>query len=103
MSESNFFQKITMPMAGITLFLVGVIGVLAFLLITVSESVHCEDTTKIEELRYEFDSGFQTSSRYLNKVAKWRACADRENSRNQDIYRIVKDLSIKADSYAWPA
>jgi hypothetical protein len=60
----------------------------------------CGNLEALQAQRFQLDRGFQTSSAYLYKLAKWNACHSPENAQQQLQYQLVSDIHIKARSYA---
>src|SRR5688572_13766017 len=62
--------------------------------------IDCEDLAGLNQQRFQLDTGFQTSSGYLYKVAKWNACNAPADINQQLRYQLATDINIKARSYA---
>jgi preprotein translocase subunit SecG len=93
-------QYLYQAAAGICLL---IIAVLVYMLIGFEKNVECSshDVEVLNTQRYQLSEGFQTSARYLSKLAKLDACIEADNQRKQQIHAIIKDLEIKASSYAF--
>jgi preprotein translocase subunit SecG len=85
----------------ITLFLLLIIGILGYVLTGFETEVKCSNQKSLTDQRYKISEGLQTSARYLSKIAKLDACLDTKNDRKQKIHTVIKDLEIKATSYAF--
>lgn len=62
--------------------------------------IECQDLEGLNQQRFQLDSGFQTSSGYLYKVAKWNACNAPADADQQLRYQLATDINIKARAYA---
>jgi len=85
----------------ITTLLLFIIVILGYVMIGFETEVKCSNQKSINDQRYKIAEGFQTSARYLSKIAKLDACLDTNNNRKQKIHTLIKDLEIKATSYAF--
>jgi len=83
----------------ITLLLV-VIVILSFMIRGFEKDVDCSDKDSFDKQRYQISEGFQTSAKYISKLAKLDACSDPEDRLKQQIHALIKDIEIKATSYA---
>jgi hypothetical protein len=62
--------------------------------------IDCRDTQEFTAQRFQLDNGFQTSTSYLFKLAKWNACNAPGDADAQQRYQLATDINIKARSYA---
>ena len=81
--------------------------VLAYQLLNVQKSIVCtveaqsSNKDALIAQRFKITEGFQTSARYLSKLAKLDACIDPTNEQKLIVHTMIKDLEIKATSYAF--
>lgn len=85
----------------IHVFSIIIIVILGFIIFGFEKDIDCsaQDATFTAQL-YQLDGGFQTSAKFLRKIVKFEACLEPDNERKQKIYLMMKDLEIKASSYA---
>lgn len=99
--------------------LVIIVAVLGYKVSKIENTVDCNNPATFVEQRFQLDAGFQTSARYLNKLAKLDACemqskfrpalekntlSEQDQEQLQEklmIFAITKDIEIKASSYAF--
>lgn len=83
--------------------LVIIIAILTYTVMGFKNEVTCNtnDSASLTEQRYQITQGFQTSATYLSKLAKLDACLDRDSDKKQKIHALIKDIEIKASSYAF--
>lgn len=84
----------------LSLLLFAVIVILGLTLYSQTRVVDCNETSRSDYQRYELTRGFQTSAKYLSKIAKLDACLDSDDPRKQKIHTLIKDLEIKSSSYS---
>ncbi len=92
-------SKTAYPLLCTFLFVVAVVSI--SMVLRFEKDVNCADQKSLADQRYRLSDGFQTSARYLSKMAKLNACMDPKDSRKQLLHALIKDLEIKAGSYAF--
>lgn len=84
----------------LSLVLLVIVVLVSLTLYSQTRVVDCNEESRSEYQRYELTRGFQTSAKYLSKIAKLDACLDPGDSRKQKIHTLIKDLEIKSSSYS---
>ncbi len=103
----------------ISILLVVIIIILSVIIFGFQKGVDCSKPESLYEQRFKMDTGYQTSAKYIGKMAKLDACLEQheyskkleKNSATQEdmlllqqknhINILIKDLEIKATSYAF--